>query len=131
MPEGYSASYRHIERMIAEDELVVLDGGVATELERIGLKRYRISDDALWGMSALVHAPSAVLDVHRRYVATGCDVISTDTWAITSAPEMEMHSAGAGQSHWMDLARLGVKVARQAIKEVGREAEVAVAFSIN
>jgi S-methylmethionine-dependent homocysteine/selenocysteine methylase len=131
MAEKYSRPYRRIEQMFSEDELVVLDGGVATELERAGVKDFRISDEALWGTWALSHAPNAVLEVHRRYVAAGCDVLSTDTWAITSAPEMEARHADSGHSHWMDLARRGIRVAGQAIKEAGREADCALAFSIN
>jgi len=52
-----------------------------------------------------------VLDVHRRYVAAGCDVISTNTWAIIAAAELEAGRlagrAGVGVTHWMDIARLG------------------------
>jgi release factor glutamine methyltransferase len=74
-----------------------------------------------------------VLDVHRRYVEVGCDVVSTDTWSILSAPEMEMR-ASPGQTelaHWMDVARTGVRLARQAIREGGREGACAVAFTIS
>ena len=74
-----------------------------------------------------------MLDVHRRYVATGCDVITTNTWGLPSA------LLGSGPSlwdstrpvHWMDVARSGVRLARQAVGEAGRDGECAVAFSIN
>ncbi len=133
MAKIYTGAYRRIQRLMAEDQCVILDGGVATELERAGLKDYRISDKTLWGTSALYHAPYAVLEVHRRYIAAGCDLISTSTWAITSAPEMEARSnlVPTGRTHWMDVARLGVKLARQAIEEAGKTDQCAVAFSIN
>jgi S-methylmethionine-dependent homocysteine/selenocysteine methylase len=60
-----------------------------------------------------------VLDVHRRYVAAGCDVISTDTWAILAAAELD--------SRWLDAARLGLRLARQAVDG----GDTAVAFSVN
>lgn len=104
MPDQRSDAYQRVQHLIAGNQCVILDGGVATELERIGLRDYRISDENLWGTWALYHAPYAALDVHRRYVAAGCDIISTDTWAIINAPEMETRSmmSQTGPSHWME-----------------------------
>ncbi|MCI0422014.1 MAG: homocysteine S-methyltransferase family protein [Acidobacteria bacterium] len=128
-----SAAFQRIRSLIAEDQCVILDGGFATELERTGLREYRVSDKHLWGTWALYHAPHAVLEVHRRYLAAGCDLISTNTWAIASASEIEAHGTvdSRGLSHWMDVARLGVRIARQAIEEAGKIGQCAVAFSIS
>jgi S-methylmethionine-dependent homocysteine/selenocysteine methylase/SAM-dependent methyltransferase len=126
-------SYGRIQRLIADEECVILDGGLATELERVGPAGYRNPDKGLWGTAALYEAPYAVLQVHRAYVATGCDVISTDTWGILSAPEMEaegwLHHANA--LHWMDIARLGIRLGRQAIDEAGRTDSCALAFAVS
>ncbi len=126
-------AYQRIKRLIEDDQCVILDGGVATELERVGLPDFRISDKGQWGTWALYHAPHAVLEVHRRYVGAGCDLISTNTWALLSAPEIDARPAAgrAGPSHWMDAARLGIRLARQAIEEAGKAGQCAVAFSIN
>src|SRR5688500_3320941 len=128
-----SAAYDRIEHELADSRCVVLDGGVATELQRVGLKEHRLTDKSMWGTWAMYHQPHAVLEVHRRYVDAGCDVISTNTWGILSAPEAEARTmAGRGQpAHWMDAARLAVRLARQAIREGGREGKCAVAFSMN
>lgn len=128
-----SAAYERIRRLLADDVCVILDGGVATELQQVGLPHFRVSDEDLWGMGALYHAPHAVLEVHRRYVAAGCDVLSTNTWGIISAPEAELRAmpGHAGRYHWMDAARLGVQLARRAVAEAGKSGEVAVAFCIN
>ena len=131
MAGGPSEAYQQIERKIAEDRCVILDGGGATELQRLGLKDFRLSDDSLWGTWALYRAPYAALDVHRRYLAAGCDVVSTHTWAIMSAPEMESRGMFGGTSHWMDVSRLGIRLARQAIAEAGKTGECIVAFSLN
>ena len=40
----HSAAYQRIQRLTAEDQCVILDGGVATELQRTGLREYRVSD---------------------------------------------------------------------------------------
>lgn len=133
MAVQHTEAYRRIQALIVEDRCVILDGGVATELERVGLKDYRISDKGLWGTWALYHTPHVVQEVHHRFVQAGCDLISTNTWAILSTPEMETRSlmGHAGPGHWMDVARLGVRLARQAVDEAGKGGECAVGFSLN
>jgi S-methylmethionine-dependent homocysteine/selenocysteine methylase len=118
--------------LLARGEPVLLDGGNATELERAQAGELRDGDRGLWGTGALYDAPYAVLDVHRAYVAAGADVISTNTWAILAAAEVRAGGAAAGGlTHWMDVARLGIRVAREAIEAEGRTGSCAVAFSVN
>jgi S-methylmethionine-dependent homocysteine/selenocysteine methylase/SAM-dependent methyltransferase len=126
-----SPAYRRIEQLIADDVAVILDGGNATELGREHAGQLRDADRGLWGTGALYDAPYSVLDVHRRYVEAGCDVISTNTWAILAAAELEAGGLHGPASHWMDVARLGIRLARQAVEEAGRGDECAVAFSVN
>jgi S-methylmethionine-dependent homocysteine/selenocysteine methylase/SAM-dependent methyltransferase len=119
-----AAGYERVLELLAAERCVVLDGGIGTELPGL-----RESDDRLWGVRAVVDDPDVVRDVHRRYVAAGCDVISTDTWGLPSAllengPRLWESSRPV---HWMDIARRGVRLAREAVDDRG----VAVAFSIN
>src|ERR1700736_4536565 len=103
-----SPAYAHVQQLIDDDRCVILDSGVATELERVDTTGYRNRDKGLWGTEALYEAPYTVLQVHQRYVAVGCDVLSTNTWGILSAPEMEAQSwlSQTSPLHWMDIARL-------------------------
>jgi len=126
-----SPGYERVAALLADDEPVILDGGIATELERVHAGDLRNADRGLWGTGALYHAPYAVRDVHRRYVDAGCDVISTNTWAILAASELEAGGLVGRMTHWMDLGRLGVRLARQAVDEAGRTGSCAVAFSVN
>jgi S-methylmethionine-dependent homocysteine/selenocysteine methylase/SAM-dependent methyltransferase len=124
---------RRIADMIARDTCVVLDGATGTEIPRRADIDILTDDDALWGTRALVDQPDAVLDVHRRYAAAGCDVISTNTWGLPSAlrdggPRLWLSSRPV---HWMDVARRGVRLARDAVEAEGRGGECAVAFSVN
>jgi len=131
--ERVSPAHVRVEGLIADDEAVILDGGNATELGREHAGQLRDADRGLWGTGALYDAPYSVLDVHRLYVEAGCDVISTNTWAILAAAELEAAGlVGRGAAmHWMDVARLGVRLARQAVEEAGRTDTCAVAFSVN
>lgn len=125
-----STAFERVQDLIARDRCVVLDGGIATELQRS--QPDATSTDELWGTAALYQAPQAVLDVHRSYARTGCDVISTNTWSILSLPEVGQRAPRhSGAQHWMDLARSAVRLARQAIDEAGRTGECAVAFTIS
>jgi S-methylmethionine-dependent homocysteine/selenocysteine methylase/SAM-dependent methyltransferase len=119
--------------MIQRGECVVLDGATGTEIPRVGHTSVLDGDEALWGTRALIEQPDAVLAVHRRYVAAGCDVISTNTWGLPSAlreggPQLWRSSRPV---HWMDVARRGVRIAREATAAEGRPDECAVAFSVN
>jgi S-methylmethionine-dependent homocysteine/selenocysteine methylase/SAM-dependent methyltransferase len=129
-----SGAYHHLEELIAAERCVILDGGIATELQRLrALPGEPGPDPELWGTWALYRAPQSVLEVHKRYVAAGCNVISTNTWSILSAPEVELR-AGPREpelAHWMDVARLGIRLARRAVEESERRAEGAVAFAIS
>ena len=67
------------------------------------------------------------------YVDAGCDVVSTDTWSILGASELEAGGlvGRPGATHWMDIARLGIRLTRQAVEDAGRTGGCAVAFSVN
>jgi S-methylmethionine-dependent homocysteine/selenocysteine methylase/SAM-dependent methyltransferase len=124
--------YARITELIESDRCVVLDGGTATELAEMVGDRPDLQE-RLWGTGALVRSPDDVLRVHRRYVDTGCDVISTDTWGLPTALRDERPQLWDADRpvHWMDVARRGVRLARQAAAEGGRSDECAVAFSMN
>ena len=124
--------YGRLMGLIATDQCVILDGATGTELIGVSGKRPEV-EEHLWGLTALLDSPDDVLAVHRRYVETGCDVISTNTWGLPSALRrggVELMDPSE-PVHWMDVARRAVRLARTAARDAGREDEVAVAFSIN
>jgi homocysteine S-methyltransferase len=120
-----SSGYSTIQDALGAQRCVILDGGIATELPQTGPGRGH-EDEALWGVSAVAFAPDDVLDVHRRYVAAGCDVITTDTWGLPTAlaGEARLWDAQDEPIHWMEVARQGVRLGREA-------GAPAVAFSLN
>ena len=119
-PSGYA----RIEAALADDRCVVLDGGVATELQKLGA---RPAEGDLWGSAALYKAPRAVYEVHRRYAEAGCDVVSTNTWSLLSSTELSTRTGDV--THWMDVARSAVRLARDAVAEAGRDCAIGYAMS--
>lgn len=134
MTTKLSPAYQRIQDLIENEECVILDGGTSTELERMRSRDFQLSDGSLWGTWGLYQAPYDVLKVHKSYVDAGADIITTNTWGIVNAPDMELSSAimnDTKSKHWMDIARLGIRLARQAISEGDRKGKCAVAFSLN
>ena len=125
-------TYTRLIDAVTANRCVILDGAVGTELVEVGGGRPEL-DDQLWGVTAVVSGPEAVRAVHGRYVGVGVDVVSTDTWGLPSAVRRGVPRAWNTSTpvHWMDVARQGVRLAREAAADHGRQDEVAVAFSVN
>jgi S-methylmethionine-dependent homocysteine/selenocysteine methylase/SAM-dependent methyltransferase len=124
-------AYARIEELLDERRCVILDGAIATELGRVRPDATPREDEALWGTWALVHDPDAVRGVHRSYLDVGCDVISTNTWGLTGEADRRAQSAFSTPTHWMDIARRGLRLGRAAIADAGREGDATLAFSMD
>jgi S-methylmethionine-dependent homocysteine/selenocysteine methylase len=129
---AFSRPYRRVVEKLRTGTCVILDGATGTELPHVSDEEHAL-DERLWGTRALVEQSAAVLRVHQRYVEVGCDLISTNTWGLPSAL---LHDAtpvwnSTEPVHWMDLARRGLRLARQAVDDGGHHDECAVAFSVN
>jgi homocysteine S-methyltransferase len=102
-------------------EVVVLDGGLATELEARG----HDLRDALWSARLLADAPDAIVAAHRAYFAAGADVATTATYQASSDG---FATRGVDRTEVARLLRRGVALAEQARDEVagdGRQRFVA------
>lgn len=113
-----SHAYLRLESIWEAGGIVVLDGGVGSELQRVGFPRDRNVGD-LWGTIALLEAPELAKEVHRRYVRAGADVLTTHTWRIDGLAAVERRST----------ACRAVELVREAAHELNRP-EAAVAFSL-
>ena len=71
-----AASFRE---RLASDRPLVLDGGLATELEARGFDLA----DPLWSARFLVEAPEALSAVHREYVRAGAECVIAATYQAT------------------------------------------------
>jgi homocysteine S-methyltransferase len=124
-----AGGYRVVEEALAAQRCVILDGGIATQLPH----RHGQDNEALWGIEALASSPEEVRDMHRSYADAGADVISTNTWALPTLLEGDryINRAQGEPVHWMEVARRGVRLAREgAARPVGSQ-DCAVALTLN
>jgi homocysteine S-methyltransferase len=98
--------------VLDQPTFALLDGGLATELERCDC----VLDDPLWSAKVLVEAPERVLAVHRSFLAAGADVITTASYQATFPG---LAARGIGHDDAEALLRRSVALARQAVVEHG------------
>ena len=89
--------------------LTFLDGALGTMLQSCGLKAGDVPED--WN---ILH-PDKVSDIHRRYVRSGADIISANTFG---ANALKYH----GRFSVAEVISAGVELAREAIGSAGRVA---------
>lgn len=92
--------------------LTLLDGGTGRELQRIGAP-FRQPE---WSALALMEAPSAVQNVHHRYLSAGADVVTANSYAVTPFHIGEERFSKDGGA----LADRAGRVGRAAIAAFGR-----------
>lgn len=59
------------EQLLKLDRPIIIDGGLATQLESMGFK----IDGALWSATLLESNPRAIIDAHRAYLDAGAEII--------------------------------------------------------
>src|SRR5688572_18679477 len=125
-------AYGRIERILAAGGVVLLDGGVASEVagQPSDAAQLRRQEPETW---AIYDQTARVTEVHQRYAAAGCDVISTDTWGLLAATGSERgrRPGRTGLPAWTVAARDAVALARKGIAAAGRTRRCAVAFCLN
>jgi len=131
MESRRSSAYERVEALLAEDQCVVLDGGVGSEITRRLTGGSSVAQGP--GIWEIYEHPARVLDVHRDYALAGCDVISTNTWGLLGGTSTERgrRPGRTGLPAWTAATRDAVRLTRQGIAEAGRTGQCAVAFSLN
>lgn len=103
------------------NKITLIDGGLATELERMGF----VLDGDLWSAELLLTAPDAIKQVYAAYLTAGSDIISTMTYQATFAG---LAKIGLEHDRAADLFRYAVQLAAEAITESGRTAHIAASI---
>ncbi len=98
--------------ILADRGVVVLDGGLGTELDRRGVDLR----DPLWSARALVDSPDVVRDVHASYFAAGADVATSSSY---QASFEGLAARGMDREHAAAVFRRSVELAREAAAASG------------
>jgi len=114
--------YTQAENRLKKGEVLVLDAGVATELERRGLPM----TDGVWSARAALDHFETVVAMHRAYIDAGADIITANTYA-SSRIVLEPHGL-ADQTR--EINTRSIEAAREARERSGRD-DVLVAGSLS
>jgi homocysteine S-methyltransferase len=60
-------------------QIIILDGALATELEREG----EDLNDILWSAKVLITNPKIIQKIHLKYLKVGVDIITTSSYQAT------------------------------------------------
>lgn len=102
-------------------EIVLLDGGTGTELQRRGV----YTKLPLWSAEALLHSPNTVIDVHLSYILAGAEIIKTNTFRTNWRT---LAKAGIGEKD-EKLTKLAVDLARVAVAAADVKTEIYIGGS--
>jgi S-methylmethionine-dependent homocysteine/selenocysteine methylase len=116
-----AAPIDHLRGLRRDGRLVVIDGGMGSELEAQGATM----DHEAWSGLVNLTDPALVRRVHEDYVAAGADVLITNTFMSGTGP---MERAGAGE-HFASANRNAVRAAREA--SLAAERPIVIAGSVS
>jgi homocysteine S-methyltransferase len=103
--------------ILDQNGVVILDGALATELERRGAALR----DPLWSAKLLLENPDLIRQVHYDYFAAGADVATTASYQATIPGLLRR---GLDRNQAADVLRLSVQLAQQAREQYWRDAAV-------
>lgn len=92
------------EKLLNDRPFLILDGALATELERKGANL----NDPLWSAKVLMENPTLIKEIHLEYLISGADIITTATYQATFEG---FKSKGFSQNESERLFSLAVQLA--------------------
>ncbi|VDK71635.1 unnamed protein product [Litomosoides sigmodontis] len=103
----------------------VLDGGFGTELEATG---YNTDNNSLWSAAALFDNPNHIIQVHKRFIEAGSDIIITNTYQACITTMMNAHGMTKAVAE-TSLKKL-VSLAEQAVEECSMKGKIKIVGSV-
>ena len=109
-------------RDIIKNRILVLDGAMGTMIQSYGLteddfrgQRFADSNVEMKGNNDMLNItrPDVILDIHRRYLRAGADIISTNTFSSQRISEADYRLEDVSR----EMAYEGARLARQAADE--------------
>ena len=114
--------YEDLMARILGGDVVAIDGGTGTEMERRGVPKLTNA----WNGGAALSHPDIVRDVHTDYIGAGANVIISNTFA---TGRNALNDAGVGDD-FEALNRRSIELAIEAREAAGRD-EIVVAGGIS
>ncbi|NNC66124.1 MAG: homocysteine S-methyltransferase family protein, partial [Gammaproteobacteria bacterium] len=115
-------SYTSLEKRLHNSEVVLLDGGTGSELERRGAAM----DSEAWCGPATLRNVDILEGIHRDYIAAGADIITANTYA---SSRLMLEPAGYAD-RFEEINRTAVAAAHRA-RETSERDDVLVAGSLS
>ncbi len=67
----------HLQKRLRQGELIIMDGGTGTELEKRGVPM----EEKGWSASSTISQPEILRQIHEEYIRAGADIIITNTFS--------------------------------------------------
>ena len=112
-----------LDTLINSTDPIILDGGIGTELERLGAPM----DHEAWCAVALESHPQLVRDVHRSYIDAGADIITVNTYAATR----HALTNGGMEKNFTSWNKLAVQLARETLDASEVDRNILIAGSVS
>ena len=96
--------------LLQNNSLAIVDGALATELERRGCDL----NDALWSAKVLMEQPELIRQVHLDYFNAGADIAITASYQATVEG---FAKRGLNREQALDLMKKSVQIAQSARDE--------------
>ena len=102
---------------IARERIIILDGAMGTEIQAFGLserdfrgERFRDVPGMMSGNNDMLNLtrPTVIMDIHRRYLQAGADLITTNTFSSQRISQADYHL----QDYCREMAYEGARLAR-------------------
>ena len=123
-------NYDNINEKLSSGRLILLDGGIGTEVMRRGVR---------WRQHGIEDAPDVIRDIHVDYLEAGVDVLTTHTFNLTKrnfinffrdAEHMALIGPAGLPTKARELCHTAVSLAKEALKQTGKAETVPLAGSI-
>ena len=109
-------------REAVKDRILILDGAMGTMIQQYKLSeedfrgyRYRKTPGMMKGNNDMlsITRPDVIMDIHRKYLRAGADIISSNTFSSQRISQADYHLENSAR----EMALAGVRLARQAADE--------------
>ena len=111
-----------LESRLENGEVIILDGAMATELQRRGVDLHTEA----WSVRSLLSSPDVVRAIHEDYIKAGAEIITANSF---SAGPTTLEKAGL-RDHTAKLNNIAVRLAQEARDNVGADKQVLIAGSM-